>query len=175
MSRPASAEHGAVFDFASLTQELREEESYAREGHTARTLLRAPDLRIILVVVRAGGTISEHHAQVTATVQVLAGKLRLQLPDRTVQLEVGQLLALGPGLEHVRRQPLDERARGQLSAIAVPLEAELEKHLLLEESTIFPAIRDLLSNEVHRSIVEELRARRGSSARATANTEAKHE
>ena len=82
MSRPASAEHGAVFDFASLTRELREEESYAREGHTARTLLRAPDLRVILVVVRAGGTISEHHAQVTATVQVLAGKIRLQLPDR---------------------------------------------------------------------------------------------
>lgn len=50
MSRPASAEHGAVFDFASLTRELREEESYAREGHTARTLLRAPDLRVILVV-----------------------------------------------------------------------------------------------------------------------------
>lgn len=100
MSRPASAEHGAVFDFASLTRELREEESYAREGHTARTLLRAPDLRVILVVVRAGGTISEHHAQVTATVHVLAGKIRLQLPNRQVHLEVGQFLTLGPGLEH---------------------------------------------------------------------------
>ena len=100
MSRPASAEHGSVFDVASLTRELREEESYAREGHTARTLLRAPDLRVILVVVRAGSTISEHHAQVTATVHVLAGKIRLQLPDRPVHLEVGQLLTLGPGLEH---------------------------------------------------------------------------
>lgn len=86
-----------------------------------------------------------------------------------------QVALLLRALEQVRRQPLDERSRGQLSAIAVPLEAELEKHLLLEESTIFPAIRDLLSNEVHRSIVEELRARRGSSARAIANTEAKHE
>ncbi len=76
-------------------------------------------------------------------------------------------------LEQVRRQPLDERSRGQLSAIAVPLEADLEEHLLLEESTIFPVIHDLLSNEVQRSIVDELRARRSSSARAIVNTEAK--
>jgi hypothetical protein len=43
----------------------------------------------------------------------------------------------------------------------------------LEESTIFPVIRDLLSIEVQRLIVDELRARRGSSAFAIANMEAK--
>lgn len=84
-----------------------------------------------------------------------------------------QVVLLLRALEQVRRQPLDERSRGQLAAIAVPLEAELEEHLLLEESTIFPVIRDLLSIEVQRLIVDELRARRGSSAFAIANMEAK--
>lgn len=84
-----------------------------------------------------------------------------------------QVALLLRALEHVRRQPLDERARSQLSAIAVPLEAELEEHLLLEESTIFPVIRDFLSKEAQRSIVDELRARRSSSAFAIANMEAK--
>lgn len=48
-----------------------------------------------------------------------------------------------------------------------------DEHLLLEESTIFPVIRDFLSKEAQRSIVDELRARRSSSALAIVNTEAK--
>lgn len=100
MSRPALADHGAVFDFAALTAELRDEEPYTREGHTARTLLRAPDLRVILVALSEGSALSEHRASVSAMVQVLSGKVRLRLPDRTLSLEVGQLLALGPGIEH---------------------------------------------------------------------------
>lgn len=100
MSRPASAEHGAVFDFAALTRKLRDEEADARDGHTARTLIRAPDLRVILVLLGEGSTISEHHASVPASLQLLAGRIRVQLPERAVLLEVGQLLALAPGLVH---------------------------------------------------------------------------
>ena len=84
-----------------------------------------------------------------------------------------QVVLLLRALEQVRRRPLDERSRGRLAAIALPLEAELEEHLLLEESTIFPVIRDFLSKEAQRSIVDELRARRSSSALAIVNTEAK--
>ncbi|MCC6766481.1 MAG: cupin domain-containing protein [Deltaproteobacteria bacterium] len=100
MSTPESAEHGVTFDLATIAQELRNEEPYVREGHTARTLLRASDLRVVLIAVRAGSTISEHHANVTAAVHVLSGRIRLQLPDRAVELEAGQLLVLGPGLAH---------------------------------------------------------------------------
>lgn len=100
MSKPASTEHGATLDLKTAAQELCAEEPYAREGHTARTLFRAPDLRIILVALRTGQAISEHHASVTAVVQVLSGRIGVQLGDRAVALEVGQMLALSPGLAH---------------------------------------------------------------------------
>ncbi|MBK8013919.1 MAG: cupin domain-containing protein [Deltaproteobacteria bacterium] len=79
---------------------MRAEESYLREGQTARTLIRSSDLRIVVVALKAGKSISEHHASVTASVQTLSGHIRLQLPERSVDVPEGQLLVMGAGLPH---------------------------------------------------------------------------
>lgn len=100
MSRPENPDHGVAFELAAVANELRAEESYIREGHTARTLIRAPDLRITVVVLQRGKTISEHHASVTASVQTLSGHIRLQLPDRSVDVREGDLLVMAAGLPH---------------------------------------------------------------------------
>lgn len=89
-----------AFDLVGVARELRAEPSYAREGQTARTLVRSSDLRVVLVVMRAGKTMSEHHAKVTASVQTLEGALRLGVAAERVELPVGQLLVLPPGLAH---------------------------------------------------------------------------
>ena len=99
-SAPQPAAEGARFDLEVIAQELRESDTYSREGQTARTLTRSADLRTVLVVIRAGNSISEHRTDVSTTVHTLAGHLTLQLPDRTVDLPVGCLLVLGPGLAH---------------------------------------------------------------------------
>ena len=39
MTVPASTSSGATFDLASVERELRTEDAYLRQGHTARTLL----------------------------------------------------------------------------------------------------------------------------------------
>jgi len=100
MTTPATPDHGVTFDLTTIAQELREEEPYVRDGQTARTLIRSSDLRIVIVALRAGKTISEHHANVTASVQTLSGHIRLQLPDRGVDVPAGQLLVLAAGLSH---------------------------------------------------------------------------
>lgn len=97
---PMQPDHGVTFDFEAIAHELRAREPYLREGHTARTLVRTSDLRVVLVALAAGETISEHHANVTASVQTLSGQIRLQLPDRAVDVHAGQLLVLGAGLSH---------------------------------------------------------------------------
>ena len=51
--------HEIVFDLAAVDSELRKEDAYQREGHTARTLVREPDLRIVLVVMKAGTRIAD--------------------------------------------------------------------------------------------------------------------
>lgn len=100
MSAPASPDHGLTFDLTAIARELCSEEPYLREGQAARTLIRRPDLRILLIALQRGKTISEHHAGVTASVQTLSGHLRLHLPDRSADVREGQLLVLGAGLSH---------------------------------------------------------------------------
>lgn len=100
MSTPESPEHGVTFDLAAIAAELTQEAAYQRDGQTARTLVRTPDLRIVLVALRAGKRMSEHRAHVTASVQTLSGHVRLQLADRSADLPAGQLIVLGAGLPH---------------------------------------------------------------------------
>lgn len=100
MTKPESTAGGVVFDLAAADREMRAEEAYVRDGHTGRTLTREPDLRIVLVVMKAGSRMAEHHADATASIQVLGGQVRLHILDRTVDLSAGGLLVLERGLRH---------------------------------------------------------------------------
>lgn len=107
MAKPESPEFGVVFDFATIAQEMRSEEAYLREGHTARALVREHDLRVVLVAMKDGSRIAKHIANETVSIQTVTGQLRLQLPrlarqreDRIVDLPVGRLLVLERGNEH---------------------------------------------------------------------------
>jgi quercetin dioxygenase-like cupin family protein len=108
MPRPESPEFGAVFDLAEVAQEMRNEAEYAHDhGHAARTIVRADDLRVVLIALRAGGQIAEHVAQATVAIQVLSGRVRVRLPrlarqheDRFEEMSPGRLLAMEGGLPH---------------------------------------------------------------------------
>lgn len=100
MTSPVSTEHGAIFEIATIVRELRQEEAYVRDGHTARTLVREPDLRVVLLVLKSGAKIPEHQAQAMASIHVVSGRVRLRLPDRLADLRAGQLLVLEKGLTH---------------------------------------------------------------------------
>jgi quercetin dioxygenase-like cupin family protein len=76
-------------------------------GHAARTIVRAHDLRVVLIAIRAGAHVAEHVAQATVAIQVLSGRVRIRLPrlarqhvDRFEELSPGGLLAMERGLAH---------------------------------------------------------------------------
>jgi quercetin dioxygenase-like cupin family protein len=107
MAGPESTELGVIFDLATVEQELRREEAYAREGHTARTLVRAPDLRVVLIAMKAGSRVAAHTLDETVSIQALGGRLRLQVPrlarpgaDGVLELSAGRVLVLEAGTEH---------------------------------------------------------------------------
>ncbi len=82
-------------------RQLRREESWLRgTGRSSKTLVKYPDLRIVLVSMKAHTRMKEHHTEARITVLTLAGHLRLHLADATVELPAGHLLALDAGVAH---------------------------------------------------------------------------
>jgi quercetin dioxygenase-like cupin family protein len=69
-------------------------------GHMARTLVRQPTLRVVLMVLRSGSVIREHSADGASSLQVLSGRVTLCLPNRKVDLASGQLLAMEARVPH---------------------------------------------------------------------------
>ncbi len=100
MSSLKPLDDGTTFNLKALIAELRTLEPYTRTGHTARALIHTDDLRLVLVVMRRGAQMGDHDADATVTVQVLDGALKLQLPDREVEVATGRVLAMASGLRH---------------------------------------------------------------------------
>jgi quercetin dioxygenase-like cupin family protein len=100
MTKPTHPAGGATFELSAVDRDVQREEAYLRGGHTARTLVRENDLRIILIVMQAGARIAEHRTDDTASVHTLRGHIRLSLPDKTVDVPSGTLLVLEKGVRH---------------------------------------------------------------------------
>ncbi len=87
-------------DLAAEAKQLRMEETWRKSGHNAKTLVKHPDFRVVLSVLKAGNRVKEHKAEARISIQTLAGRLRLRLDKDTVELPAGHLLALDRALEH---------------------------------------------------------------------------
>lgn len=100
MTKPEPTVGGIEFDLAAIAEEMRAEAPYVRDGHTARTLVRSDDLRVVFVVMRAGATIAEHRAKNTISIQAIHGRVRVRFGARAAELAPGRLVSLEPGLAH---------------------------------------------------------------------------
>jgi quercetin dioxygenase-like cupin family protein len=100
MTKPTPITEGAVFDLAAIDRQLRSEDACWRDGHTARTLVREPALRIVLVVMKAGARIAEHRAQEITSIQAVTGLVRVALIDRSLELAAGSMLVIAPDVRH---------------------------------------------------------------------------
>lgn len=89
-----------VTSLRDLTRTLCSEPAYAREGHTARSLVHAPDLRVLLVAMRAGATMAEHAAATSVTVNVVSGALQMKVRGETIDLAEAHFVRIEPGERH---------------------------------------------------------------------------
>ena len=82
-------------------QSMWKEESWQTDaGRSARTLVKYPDLRIVLVSMKAGTSFKQHKTSARFALLTLAGHIRLHLPNATVEVPRGELLALDRGVSH---------------------------------------------------------------------------
>jgi quercetin dioxygenase-like cupin family protein len=88
------------FNLAEEIEQLHQEEAWLRTGRNSKTLVKQPDLRIVLVALNAGKSLEEHEAAARISIQTLSGHLTLQLQDRAIDLPAGHLLALDRAVRH---------------------------------------------------------------------------
>ena len=89
-----------TFDLGAGVEQLRAEEGWQQGSRNAKTLVKHPDFRVVLIALEAGARMPEHKADQCITIQALSGRLRLHLPAETVELPAGALLALEQTVLH---------------------------------------------------------------------------
>lgn len=90
----------AIFKLSSVAEQLRDEAAWRAGGRNAMTLVKDQALRVVLVAMRAGTVVPEHHAEGPVLLHVTAGCLRVTGAQGPATLRSGELLALGPGIRH---------------------------------------------------------------------------
>lgn len=89
------------FNLSDELRRLREEDSWTRgSGRSSKTLAKYPDFRIVLVLMKPGSEMKEHHADARISIQTIQGRVRIQLPDQVVELVCGELMCLESGIHH---------------------------------------------------------------------------
>jgi quercetin dioxygenase-like cupin family protein len=88
------------FDLAAETERLRQEDAWTATLRNAKTLVKYPDLRVVLIALKAGTRMVGHKADGSISIQGLTGKLKLHLPQETVEVPAGRLLTLERALPH---------------------------------------------------------------------------
>ncbi len=89
------------FNLSDELRRLREEDSWTRgSGRSSKTLAKYPDFRIVLVLMKPGSEMKEHHADARISIQTIQGRIRLQRPDQALELSSGELMCLESGIAH---------------------------------------------------------------------------
>src|SRR5689334_7476736 len=88
------------FNLPKEIAQLHAEEAWLRTGRNSKTLVKQPDLRIVLIALQKGLHLEEHSADARMSVYTLSGHVRLQLPGQRVDLLDGHLLVLNRAIKH---------------------------------------------------------------------------
>ena len=85
-----------------LNREIEQLQSEGRwqSGHTAKTLPKYPDFRVVLIVMKPGGRLEKHQTEGGISVQTLQGRIRFTTTERSVELTAGQMLTLEHDIPH---------------------------------------------------------------------------
>lgn len=91
-----------AFDLNAEADALRCEHGWRDNGHSAKTLVKHHEQRIVLMVMKAGTRMAKHRATGAVSLLVLTGRLQVHVGATTNTIDVGpgHLLALDRALSH---------------------------------------------------------------------------
>lgn len=87
------------FDLGKEIKQLQSEGRW-QSGHTAKTLVKFPDLRVVLIVMKPGGRLEKHRTEGRISVQALTGRISFRTREQSIELSAGQMLTLEREIPH---------------------------------------------------------------------------
>jgi quercetin dioxygenase-like cupin family protein len=87
------------FDLNAEIKQLRGENAW-QGGRNSKTLVKHPDFRLVLTVLKSGARLHEHKAAGRVSVQTVAGHIRMHVESKVFDLPAGHLLALERAIAH---------------------------------------------------------------------------
>jgi quercetin dioxygenase-like cupin family protein len=97
---PRLAEPVAQFNLQRELELLRAEDAWQEFDRNAKTLVKNPELRVVLIALKADARLEQHWAAGPVTVQALTGRVRLHLPETVLDLPAGELASIGAAIRH---------------------------------------------------------------------------
>lgn len=83
-----------------------DQELLATRGRSARTLVKEGPLRLTIIALAAGGKLPPHSTDDPVSIHLLHGDVTFFALDQQYALAAGDVLVLGPGVEHAARSRL---------------------------------------------------------------------
>ncbi|HVM62691.1 MAG TPA: cupin domain-containing protein [Verrucomicrobiae bacterium] len=88
------------FELEDEIQQLKEDPEWPARQRTAVTLVKEPELSVVLVIAQKGAALREHHTESPVTLQVLSGSVRFVAGDDTRTVARNGFIALDKGIPH---------------------------------------------------------------------------
>ena len=79
---------------------LRSGAAYSTANHAAHTISKQSGHRVVLIALKIGGRMKEHHADAPIMAQGLQGSVNFTIGDQTVCLTPGMLVTAAAGMPH---------------------------------------------------------------------------
>lgn len=89
-----------TFDLEAELESLKREKAWLDGERNARTLSKQQNLRVVLVAIKAGGTLEEHSRNSPLSVHVIAGEILFRAAGQEFNLKQGRLLTLQAAAPH---------------------------------------------------------------------------
>jgi len=87
-----------TFDIGEQIRRLHSEPWQAE--HTANTIVKYPDLRVVLIAFKAGSRLHEHKTAGRISIQTISGDVLVHAQGQVINLPAGHLLTLDIGVSH---------------------------------------------------------------------------
>jgi quercetin dioxygenase-like cupin family protein len=95
----ATIKEVALFNLAQEINNPKQKRPWPA-GHIARTLLKRPDLRMVLIIMDKNSVLKEHHVDGTISVHVLKGRIRLTAQGEVHELQTSEIVTLSAAIKH---------------------------------------------------------------------------